>query len=249
LQKGTNCQIGANVSLSPDTVLGDNVKIGNNVTIYPRVRIGDGCQILEGAVIGRIPISAGATNRPVMQEYAPVEVGVCSVIGCHVVLYTGITVGSQVLIADLASVREGCQIGDSAVIGRGVMVLYDVQIGPRTRIQDQAHIVGNAVIESDVFVSMGVVTTNDNDVYLTRFGMRPLKLQGPVIRRFAVIGANATLLPGVEIGEGAMVGSGAVVTKDVLPWTIVVGVPARHSANIPDDWRQQVESLRREHSR
>jgi acetyltransferase-like isoleucine patch superfamily enzyme len=54
-----------------------------------------------------------------------------------------------------------------------------------------------------------------------------------MIRRFAVIGPNATLLPGVEIGEGAFVAAGAVVTKDVPPWTMVAGVPARHFRDIP----------------
>jgi len=59
MSKGAGCQYGVNVQLSPDTVVGDKVTIGNNVTIYPKVSIGDDCQILDGAVIGRLPISAG----------------------------------------------------------------------------------------------------------------------------------------------------------------------------------------------
>lgn len=242
MARGHNCQIGSNVSFAPDTILGDNVIIGNNVSFYPRVRIGDNSRVLDGAVIGRLPISAGNTNRPLTSEYLSVDVGPGCVIGCNVVLYTGITLGAQVLICDLTSVREGCVLEDSVVLGRGVMINYETHIGKRTRIQDQADITGNMLIESDVFISMNVTTANDNDIYLTRFGLKPYDHRGPIIRRFAVIGHNATLLPGVEIGEGAFVASGAVVTRDVPPWTVVAGVPARRVRDIPAEWRVQVLS-------
>ena len=62
----------------------------------------------------------------------------------------------------------------------------------------------------------------------------------PVLRRYAAVGAGATILPGVEIGEGALVGAGAVVTRDVAPWTIVMGVPARVREPVPDAWRRQI---------
>lgn len=242
MARGHNCQIGSNVSFAPDTILGDNVIIGNNVSFYPHVRIGDNSRVLDGAVIGRLPISTGNTNRPLTSEYLPVNIGPGCVIGCNVVLYTGITLGAQVLICDLTSVREGCVLEDSVVLGRGVMINYETRIGKRTRIQDQANITGNTLIESDVFVSMNVATANDNDIYLTRFGLKPYHFRGPIIRRFAVIGHNATLLPGVEIGEGAFVASGAVVTRDVPPWTVFAGVPARRLQDIPAEWRVQVLS-------
>jgi acetyltransferase-like isoleucine patch superfamily enzyme len=245
MQQGTNCQIGINVSLSPDTVLGDNVTIGNNVTLYPKVNIGDNCRILDGAVIGRLPISAGNTNLPLLDDYRPVEIGPGSVIGCNAVLYTGITLGKQVLICDLSSVREGCVLHDQVVLGRGVLVNYDTQIGKRSRIMDSTHITGNMVIEEDVFISCAVATTNDNDVYLTRFGSSSHQVQGPIVRRFAVVGANAALMPGIEVGEGAMVASGAVVTKDVSPWKIVAGVPARHFRDISAEWREQILNSQR----
>jgi acetyltransferase-like isoleucine patch superfamily enzyme len=62
------------------------------------------------------------------------------------------------------------------------------------------------------------------------------ELKGPVIRRGASVGANATVLPGVEIGVEAVVGAGAVVTKDVPPKVIVAGVPARKIGEVPEDW-------------
>jgi acetyltransferase-like isoleucine patch superfamily enzyme len=85
------------------------------------------------------------------------------------------------------------------------------------------------------------VTTNDNDVYLRRFGLAaPSESRGPLLRRFAAVGAGATILPGLEIGEGAHVAAGAVVTRDVAPWSIVAGVPARVMRPVPDEWKQRV---------
>jgi len=236
-------QFGNNLSLSPDTSLGNNVLLGNNVTIYPRVSIGDNCRIMDGAVIGRLPISTGNTNRPLISDYQPVSIGAGSVIGCNTVLYTGISIGERVLIADLSSVREGCVIEDQVVLGRGVIVNYDTRIGKRTRVQDGANLTGNMLIEENVFISMNVTTANDNDIYLRRFGLLPLEFRGPIIRRFAVIGLSAMLLPGVEVGEGALVAAGAVVTKNVPPWTIVSGVPARYMREVPEEWRRQIKTL------
>jgi acetyltransferase-like isoleucine patch superfamily enzyme len=245
MRRGTDCQIGANVSLSPDTVLGDNVTIGNNVTIYPKVTIGDDCRILDGAVIGRLPISTGSTTRPLTMEYLPVQIGPGCVIGCNSVLYTDVTLGHKVLIGDLCTVREGTILDDLVVLGRAY-VHRDVRFGKRTRVLDFCVVLG--IIEEDVFIGPGVGCVDDNNIYLTRFDLQSPPIQPPTIRRFAVIGPNATLIAGVEVGEGAFVSAGAVVTKDVPPWTMVAGIPARHFRDIPDEWKEQVLSLRAESS-
>jgi len=225
-------------AIAEQASVGAGVHLGNNVTVYPQVNIGERSIIMDGAVLGRVPIANNTTNRLIASDFSDLSIGPESIIGCNSVIYTGSTLGRNVLIADLSSIREGCSIGEGVVIGRGVMVLYQCAIGNFTRIQDQAHLVGEMVVEDHVFIGMGVMTANDNDVYRSRFRTTPPEFQGPVIRRLAVIGAGATILPGVEIGKGALVAAGAVVTRDVPAWTIVAGVPARHVREIPDDWRQ-----------
>jgi acetyltransferase-like isoleucine patch superfamily enzyme len=228
-------------SIAVGSSVGEGGFLGHGVRVYPGVQIGDECVILDGAVIGRPPISNGSTTRPVQSSFAQVSIGDGSIIGSHAVIYTGTRFGARVLLGDLASVREGCSVGEGVVLGRGVMVLYNCSVGRFSRIQDQAHLVGNMLIEEHVFIGMGVVTTNDNDVYRTRFGLGTADAQrGPTLRRLAAVGAGATILPGVEIGEGALVGAGAVVTRDVAPWTIVTGVPARELRAVPDEWRREV---------
>ena len=147
----------------------------------------------------------------------------------------------RVLVGELASIREGCTLADSVVLGRGALVMYDTTIGERTRIIDGAIITGSALIEPDVFIGPGVTLVNDDDVYLTRFGLRPFAVKGPVIRRFALIGSGATLAAAVEIGTGAIVAPAAMVTRDVAPWAIVGGVPARVMGEV--DPAQRAELL------
>jgi acetyltransferase-like isoleucine patch superfamily enzyme len=220
-------RIGENVVLSEETVLGANVTIGNNVTFHGRVEVGDDTAIMDGAVIGRPPMSAGNTTRALKASGEPLRIGSGSIVGANAVLYTGSRFGDRVLIGDLASIREGCRVADDVVLGRNVLMMYDATVGARTRIIDGAIITGLMTIEEDVFIGPGAMSINDNQIYLKRFGLTTAAWRGPTIRRFAVIGAGANLAAEVEIGRGALVAPCAMVTKNVAPWTIVAGVPAR----------------------
>jgi acetyltransferase-like isoleucine patch superfamily enzyme len=234
-------RLDSGAAVAEGAVVGPGTVLGNGVTLYPGVVIGAHCIILDGTSIGRMPISNGTTTRPIESSFQRVQIGVGSVVGANAVIYTNVILGERVLIGDLASMREGGRVGEGAIIGRGTMALYNCTVGAFARIQDQVHLVGDMVVEEHVFLGMGVVTTNDNDVYLSRFGLRSRGQRGaPTLRRFVAVGAGATILPGLEIGEGALVGAGAVVTKDVAPWTIVMGVPARLRGPVPEEWRQQI---------
>jgi acetyltransferase-like isoleucine patch superfamily enzyme len=226
--------------LAPDAVLGRDVSIGHHVTIHPGVRLGEGCTVLDGAVLGRPPRRTRSMNRPVAEELPPLTIGAGSIVGANAVLYRGSGVGEGVLIGDLASIREGCAIGDDAVLGRGVLVMYDTVVGDRARVIDGAVLTGNMVVEEDVFIGPRVTTINDNDVYLKRFGLAAFSVEGPRVRRFALIGAGANLAAGVEVGAGAIVAPSAMVTRDVEPWTVVAGVPARVVRAVPAEQRRLI---------
>jgi acetyltransferase-like isoleucine patch superfamily enzyme len=109
------------------------------------------------------------------------------------------------------------------VVGRGASVENDVRIGARVKLQTGAYITAWSVLEDDVFVAPGVVLTNDPSAGRRRGE----KLRGAVLRRGCRIGGGAVLLPGVEVGEEAFVGAGAVVTRDVAARMVALGVPAK----------------------
>lgn len=231
--------VGRNTHIDDSAVLGDGVVLGNNVTVYPGVTLGDGCRVFDGAVLGRPPLAPGNTNRP-PGDAGPLTFGAGCVIGANAVVYAGSTFGARTMVSDLAAVREGCTVGDDVILGRGVMVMYDAHIGDRVRAIDGATITGRMVVEADVFIGPGVMTINDNDVYLKRFGLLPFGVDGPRVRRFALLGAGANLAAGVDVGEGAIVAPSAMVTRDVPAWAVVAGVPARVVRPVPEADRDAI---------
>ena len=123
-------------------------------------------------------------------------------------------------------VMEGARIGARSVLGQGCFVGRGVRVGTGVRVQNHVSLFEGVELEDDVFVGPSVVFTN----VLNPRAERPRKgeFRRTLVRRGATIGANATILPGVVLGEYSFVGAGAVVRQDVAPHAIVVGVPARH---------------------
>lgn len=117
----------------------------------------------------------------------------------------------------------GCKIGRNCIIGSHTEIGKGVIIGDGCKIEQGVFIPTGVIIEDDVFVGPHVVFTNDRFPRATG----EWKLSKTLVKKGASIGANATIRCGVTIHEGAMVGCGAVVTKDVQSWTIVVGNPAK----------------------
>ncbi|MDQ1479462.1 MAG: hypothetical protein QOI44_323, partial [Actinomycetota bacterium] len=134
---------------------------------------------------------------------------------------------------DQSCIRERVTMADGCILGRGSLIENDTTVGAGTRIQADAYITAYSTLEEDVFIAPCVVTTNDN--FMGRTEKRRSLMKGPTIRRGARVGGGAILLPGIEIGEEAFVGAGAVVTKDVPPRKLGVGSPARVLRAVADD--------------
>ena len=133
-------------------------------------------------------------------------------------------VGAGTRVWAFAHVLPGARIGRDCNVCDGVFVESDVVVGDRVTIKCGVQLWDGVTLEDDVFIGPNATFTND---HFPRSKVRPDALLRTVIRRGASIGANATILPGIEVGSGAMVGAGAVVTRTVPPNAIVVGNPAR----------------------
>jgi acetyltransferase-like isoleucine patch superfamily enzyme len=146
------------------------------------------------------------------------------------VIYAGIHIGPRCIIGDHAHVRERTRIGADSVVGRGSSVEFGSSLGERVLIQSNAYVTAGAVVADDVFIGPGVCTTNDDTM-----GRHPRGegLAGPRFGRACRVGGGSVLVPGVEIGEEAFVAAGALVTRDVPPRAVVMGVPARPVREVP----------------
>jgi acetyltransferase-like isoleucine patch superfamily enzyme len=207
-------------------------EVAETAVVYPGTVIGDGCKILDYAVVGKQPtLSPRSTAK--REDLAPLELGAGTIVSTGAVVFAGTRIGERVIVGDQACIRERCELGDDVVVGRGSLVENDTTIGELTKIQAHAYITAYSTLEDNVFIAPCVATTNDN--FMGRTEQRHALVKGPTIRRGARVGGAAILLPGIEIGEEAFIGAGAVVLKDVAPKTVVVGNPARPIRQVPDE--------------
>ncbi len=209
-----------------------DAEIHPTAIVYPGTVLGEGVKVLEHAVVGKQPVLSPRSTAA-RDPLPPAELGAGTVVSTGAGVFAGARIGARVIVGDGACVRERCEIGDDVVIGLGSLVENDTTVGARTKIQAHAYVTAYSTVEDDVFIAPCVVTTNDN--FMGRTERRRELIKGPTIRRGARVGGGAVLCPGVEIGEEAYVGAGAVVTKDVPPRTVVVGNPARAIRAVPDD--------------
>jgi acetyltransferase-like isoleucine patch superfamily enzyme len=206
--------------------VGDDVSFGAHVVVHAGTSIGDGCVIEDHAVLGKRPrLAAGSAAQGDVGELAlAARVTVCT----GAVVFAGASIGEGSILGDQSYVRERSRIGPASVIGRGSVVDNDVHVGARVRVQTGVYLTAFTLVEDDVFVGPGALTTNDDTMARHGAGRDSgFLLRGATLRRACRIGGGAVLTPGVEIGEEAFVAAGAVVTRDVPPRAVSMGVPAR----------------------
>ena len=175
---------------------------------------------LRGDVKLGINVTIGENTILGNRDEGKLIIGDNSVIRSGSVIYSDVVIGSNFKGGHNILIREETYIGAGTLVGTNAVIDGHCRIGDRVSIQTGVYVTANTVFEDDVFMGPGSVTTND------KYMVRGALLKGPVIKKGARIGANATILPGITIGENAVVGTGAVVTKDVDPGLTVVGNPA-----------------------
>ncbi len=186
-------------------------RVYRNVKFGARKTVGDFC------VIGEPPRG----KKPGELE---TRIGARAVIRSHTVIYAGNRIGDDFQTGHGALVREENQIGNNVSLGSHSIVEHHVTIGNGVRIHSNVFVPEYSVLEDDCWLGPNVVVTNAR---YPRSKQVKATLRGATIKRGAKIGANATLLPGIVIGENALVGAGAVVTTDVPANAVVVGNPAQ----------------------
>jgi len=159
-----------------------------------------------------------------------IVLGAGVVLSPFVVIRGPVEIGKDVFIGEFTQIRENTKIGDETRIGSHNQIQGDCRIGKSCRFHSNVHISKDTTIGDRVFIAPGFVCTNVRFPRATK--PEYLKAEGCVIEDDVKIGTNVTLLPGVHVGHHALLGAGAVVTKDVADYAIVLGNPAKVTGDV-----------------
>jgi acetyltransferase-like isoleucine patch superfamily enzyme len=196
-------------SISSKAKIGNNVKIGKFVTVYDDVEIGDNAIIDSYSEIG---VSNG-------QEKKGLSIGENAHIRSHSVIYSGSDIGSFLSTAHFSVIRENVVIGDHFQLGISCLIQPDCKIGSYVRIISNSMITHNSTIEDFVWIFPFATFASD------RQPPSSVDKLGPTIKSYAIVATGAIVLPGVQVGKGAIVAAGCVLTKDLPDHMVAKGVP------------------------
>ena len=185
--------------------------------IFANVTLGEGSVVEDFCIVGTPP-------RGMKDGELATILGDGAVIRSHSVVYAGNVIGKNFQTGNKVNIRESNRIGNNVSVGTLSVIEHHVEIADNVRIHTQVFIPEYSILEEGCWIGPNVVFTNAK--YPLSPGVKD-SLVGPTIRKGAKIGANVTLLPGVVIGENALVGAGSVVVRDVPPGAVVAGNPAR----------------------
>jgi acetyltransferase-like isoleucine patch superfamily enzyme len=211
-----------NVYISPKAKIGVNVKIGDNTSIYDHVEIGDDSIICNDCQIGE-PLPAYYSKDD--YENPVTKIGANALIRSHATIYAGNTIGDHLITGHYIMLRAKNVLGHHNSIGNFTEIHGFATLGNFVRLHSNACICEHAIVHDFVWVSPGVILTNDKTPPTNQ-------LAAPEIGAYTLLAANSIVLPGIKIGEHCLVGASSVVTRDVKDYSVVKGNPARFSSDI-----------------
>ena len=231
-QGGENVRIGKNVAIAEDVIL------GSNITIYDYVTIKKGAIIGDNVIIGYREFKPDEKSPPELI----VKIGEKVKIRSGTVIYWGTHIGNNSSIGHNAVIREKTIIGHDTYVGSLTSVEGDTKIGNYVGIQTQCYITKYCDLGDYTFIGPCFAGANDQAMTHRRAG-HGQNLIGFTTEKYVRIAINVTVLPGVRFGEGCLVGAGSVVTKDVPPYKVVMGVPAKIVKKAPREDKTFFKSL------
>jgi len=212
-----------NLWVAEGVQLPDSGAIGVNVVIHAGVVLGEECHLEDGAVLGKVARPNRGSQSPTPQALRT-TIGAGATVGAYAVVNAGASIGDDVFLGDHMLVRELAVVGDGTSLGHASTVGRSAVLGRNVRAMGYTGISTDCVLEDDVFLggyvilNAGLMMRDDGESYVSN----PVRL-----RRRCRIGSGVQLLPGVEVGEGAVVGAASLVTRDVPPGARVKGSPAQ----------------------
>lgn len=184
--------------------------------LYPNVHLGEDSFIGEFVIVGH---PSQKTGPKILET----KIGNNANIRSHTVIYAGNIIGNYFQTGHGVLLREENIIGNCVSIGSNSVVEHHIRIGDNVKLHSNVFVPECTILEDECWLGPNVVLTNV--LYPLAHRVKEI-LEGPKIKKGAKIGANSTILPGIVIGEYSLIGAGSVVTKDVPPFSVVVGNPA-----------------------
>lgn len=212
-----------------DVTIGKNVNIGHGSIIYPNVIIGDNTFVGPYSILGEPTASFYNESSDCIEKhnFKKTIIGHNSVIRSHSIIYEDVKIGEGFQSGHSITIRENTSIGIKCSVGTQTDIQDNVKLGNYVRAHSNVFMGQYTVIEDHVWIYPYVALTNDRHppVYNPK---------GVTIKKYAVISTSSVILPGVVIGENALVGAHSVVTKNVDDEMLVVGNPAKVRCNVRD---------------
>lgn len=217
-------QIHATAIVSDKARIGSNVTIGANVIVYDNVELGDNAVVGPNSILGE-PLAS--YHRDPAYVNPTLTIGANSLIRSGTIIYAGSEIGERFECGHRVTIRESASIGRSCRIGTLSDLQGFCQLGDYVRLHSNVHIGQESVIGNYVWIFPYTVLTNDpHPPSEVRIGVK--------VEDFAVIATKVVVIPGVTIGNDALVGAMALVLSDVAPEAVVVGIPAKQIGTIRD---------------